>query len=346
MQHHLLQHISHKLIWFVGEKENAQSFMVLDGKLIDQKGEEIKVDDVSQVIRLWHPVMRSSSEVMAWRKFLYKHEITQPFKQAHREVYIVTDAEIETESYSNRFAAHILKQHQLNALCQQRGWQYYLQGNFDSANSPTLLLPQYNLSVEFWVDGIENSENDMGIFNYVSSDQVRFSSEGELLNLVNIDKRVFSEVMRDVDLFVGVCSIGNDPGWEDSGVLPGYNEYWREFSFGDLSANAEVRKEVLENLLPRLKIAPQCEIQGRFLIVKGKLRTYKIHLGSANILMEPNDQYLCIVEGRSNNKGGTDKLFLPFEGDHRLAVIISKAFMLAEDDKIKESSITSQIKRK
>jgi hypothetical protein len=28
-------------------------------------------------------------------------------------------------------------------------------------------------------------------------------------------------------------------------------------------------------------------------VVKGELRTYRIHLGSGNILMEPNDQYLC-----------------------------------------------------
>ena len=346
LDHHLLQHISHKLVWLLGEGDDAQSFMVLNGQLVNAKSEAIATPADSQSVRLWHPVCRSADEVMAWRQFLYEHEITQPFKQAHREVYIVTEAELETESYSNRFAAHVLKQHQLNALCQQRGWQYYLQGNFDSANSPTLELPQYNLSVEFWVDGIENSENQMGIFNYVSSDQVRFLVDGDLQKLVDIEKRVFSEVMRDVDLFVGVCSIGNDPGWQDNGLVPGYNEYWREFSFGELGANAEVRKEVLEKLLPRLKIADVCEIKARFLIVKGKLRTYKIHLGSANILMEPNDQYLCIVEGRSKNNAKTDNLFLPFEGDHRLAVILSKAFMLAEDNKIKDKLITSQINRK
>ena len=28
---------------------------------------------------------------------------------------------------------------------------------------------------------------------------------------------MFSEIMRDVDLFVGVASIGNDPTWADRG---------------------------------------------------------------------------------------------------------------------------------
>lgn len=72
------------------------------------------------------------------------------------------------------------------------------------------------------------------------------------------------------------------------------------------------------------------------------LRVYKIHLGSANILMEPNDQYLCIVPDRST-KSAPANLYLPFEGDTTLAVILSKAFLLAPDDKIKDPSITRQI---
>jgi len=152
--------------------------------------------------------------------------------------------------------------------------------------------------------------------------------------------------MRDVDLFVGVCSIGNDPGWRDSGIHPGFNEYWSNYSFGDLLESAKTRREVLQQLLPKLKIASQCEINDRFLVVRGNLRTYKIHLGSGNILMEPNDQYLCIVEGRSSSDSDARKLVLPFEGDHRMAVILSKAFLLANDNKIADRSILSQINRK
>ena len=77
-------------------------------------------------------------------------------------------------------------------------------------------------------------------------------------------------------------------------------------------------------------------------MVRGDLRTYKIHLGSGNILMEPNDQYLCIVPGRTDEPGD---LFLPFEGDRMLAIILSKAFLLAEDTKVKDPTIVSQIER-
>src|SRR5207245_586105 len=114
--------------------------------------------------------------------------------------------------------------------------------------------------------------------------------------LSEVPALVFSEVMRDVDLFVGVCSIGNDLGWQDRGEAGHYAGYWYKYAFGDLSVPAKTRREVLERLLLRLKIASQCSLQGNFLVVRGALRTYKIHLGSSNILMGPNDTYLCIVQ--------------------------------------------------
>ena len=87
---------------------------------------------------------------------------------------------------------------------------------------------------------------------------------------------------------------------------------------------------------------PRCTLSDKFLIVRGDLRTYKIHLGSGNILMEPNDQYLCIVLDRSHHP---ERTVLPFEGDGTLALVLSKAFLLAEDTKITDRQIRSQIGR-
>lgn len=133
--------------------------------------------------------------------------------------------------------------------------------------------------------------------------------------------------------------------WEDGGPDQRYRTYWREYSFGELSATAQTRKQLLERLIPRLTIATRCSIEGRFLKVRGDLRTYKIHLGSGNILMEPNDQYLCIVPGRKRDSPPTEGLHLPFEGDTTLSIILSKALLLAEDTKITDPSITHQIGR-
>jgi hypothetical protein len=149
--------------------------------------------------------------------------------------------------------------------------------------------------------------------------------------------------MRDVDLFVGVCSVGNDPAWRDTGPA-GYREYWHSYAFGDLSTSAHVRREVLAQMLPRLKIAPRCSFTDKFLVVRGDLRTYKIHLGSGNILMEPNNQYLCIVPARgAGSEGQVGTVLLPFDGDAVLSVILSKVFLLADDRAIKDPAIMRQI---
>ena len=65
-----------------------------------------------------------------------------------------------------------------------------------------------------------------------------------------------------------------------------------------------------------------------------------IHLGSGNILMEPADTYLCIVPARG---AATESIFLPFDDDSRLSLILSKAFLLANDRKIRDQSIIRQI---
>jgi hypothetical protein len=313
---------------------------------VNTSGKEAKISPES-FVRLWHPIDSAPDAVLAWRSFLIEHEITQPFKQAYREVYILTDAERTTQTYSNRFAAHIIRQHQFQALCDARGWTYRLMGNFDSHNIPTRYLPGHDISVEFWVDaaggGDDHDLSPSGIFLHVATDQVRFcrGRGGAPIPLSELPPIVFSEIMRDVDLFVGVASVGNDPTWQDGGPDGRYLDYWQTYSFGDLSETAKTRRAVLETLLPRLtKLRDKWSLEEKFLIIRGSLRTYKIHLGSGNILMEPNGQYLCIVPDRSPRS----HLFLPFDGDSTLSIILSKAMMLADDAKISDETIVRQIR--
>jgi hypothetical protein len=167
--------------------------------------------------------------------------------------------------------------------------------------------------------------------------------DADPLPLDTIPPLVFSEVMRDVDLFVGVASVGNDPNWSDGGPDGRYRDYWQGYSFGDLSATAQTRKAVLERLIPKLRIANRCSFTDKFLQVRGDLRTYKIHLGSGNILMTPNDQYLCIM-ARPSDTADDRRLFLPFEGDGMLSQVLSKALLLADDTKIADPTILSQIR--
>jgi len=345
IRHPLMAQVARKLIWHFEDGEKQAQGIWHDGRFIDLHKQPLDWLGETTLVRLWHPLNFPIETVQGWRIWMEENQITQPFKQAHREIYLLTDAEIETNTYSNRFAAHVLRQPQLNQLCKQRGWDYRLIGTWDGDNWPTKRLHQWDLQAEFAVEGVldEALLTDYSVCLYVTTDQVRFSRDRQPLPLSEVPAIVFTELMREVDLFVGVCSVGNDPAWQDRGELPNYTNYWHDYAFGDLSASARTRKEVLARLLPRLKIKDQCSLEDKFLVVNGTRRTYKIHLGSGNILMKPNDQYLCIVPGRSSAKNATNTLFLPFEGDKILSIILSKAFMLAEDHKIKDPTIVRQL---
>jgi hypothetical protein len=271
-------------------------------------------------------------------------ELAQPFKQAFREVYLLTPAEEETRLYSNRFAAHVLHYQQTYALMKQRRWTTNYLGGWDGGYDGEARrdFPSHGLRALFYHANADDGA--YGRVTYCTTDQVRFQRipgrDRELVPLAEIPPVLFSEAMRDVDLFVGVTSIATDPTWADRGTDRHFG-YWESFAFGDLSANGQVRRQVIEHLLPKLKIRDQARLEGNYLIVDGRRRTYRIHVGSGNILMSPNDRYLCIVPARRSAPPGVR--FVPVEGDELLAVVLSKAFMLADDHRITDESILRQI---
>lgn len=372
LDHPLVGTLARRLLWTV----DGTAYGFAGGELRGLDDEPLGAVSDDAAVELWHPIGRESAEVLAWRGWLERHTVTQPFKQAHREVYLLTDAERATGTYSNRFAAHILRQHQFHALAAVRGWRNILRMREDGNAPPaTRELPQWGLRAEFWIAADDNGGQDNGgqdddvsgsssAYLRLRTDQVRFYpldaprnaahfSDGdyrmrpdpgrepvEPLPLTEIPAPVLSEILRDVDLFVGVASVGNDPTWQDGGPGGRFRAYWTSYGFGELNQSAETRRDILTRLLPRLAIGGQCAIEGRYLHVKGSRHTYKIHLGSANVLMTPNDQYLCIVPTSAT---GPDPGYLPFEGDRTLAVILSKAMLLARDGEITDPTVLSQL---
>ncbi|MFI7036679.1 DUF4132 domain-containing protein [Microbispora rosea] len=289
---------------------------------------------------LWHPITHTLDEVRAWRDRLLEIGVRQPFKQAFREVYLLTPAEEEAGDRSRRFAGHLLRYGQAKALLTERGWTGLSLGHWgweygsDEAEAVRQLPGGLAVHWDFHLDE-ESFERD-GAGHTASvcvSGELWFTSPtGARLPLPEVPALTFSEALRDADLAAGVTSTGLDP--------EGQGDYWRSYGFGDLSENARVRRDALARLLPRLAIAERCALTDRFLVVRGELRTYKIHLGSGNILMEPNDAYLCIVP-----RGSGDRVFLPFEEDGGLlSVIVSKAFLLAADNEINDPTIVRQIR--
>jgi hypothetical protein len=294
-------------------------------------------------VRLWHPALAGAAEVARWRGHILTAELRQPVKQAFREVYRLTPAEEQTHTYSNRFAAHILHYRQANALMRERGWvANYLGGWNDGYHGEAKKeFGGGEWQAVFFHDWIESSTWELP---YCTTDQVRFGRRDgrawAITPLAEVPHLVFSEAMRDVDLFVGVTSIAGDDDWQDRGE-DRFHDYRRRAAFAGLTPSGEMRRDALSRLLPRMAVGPRCELQERYLRVQGKLGAYRIHLGSANILMEPDDAYLCIVPNRAKAK----KVALPFDDDPVLSVILSKAIMLAADDRITDPTITVQLQR-
>ncbi|MET9649295.1 DUF4132 domain-containing protein [Streptomyces sp. NPDC006460] len=314
-------------------------------------------------LRLWHPVRAAGEDVSEWRDELTGRELRQPFKQVFREVYPLTPAEVATGAYSNRFAGHVLRYGQARALMTERGWRGNHLGYFGEGYSSEMVreLPRpgglpaaegAHWRARFSVELVDEGARGDGVARLCSTDQVRFERRAaagrgawERAALPDVPRLVLSEALRDVDLFTAVASIGADPRWRDRGEERAYDGYWESWSFGELTESARIRRETLARLLPRTRIADRVELTDRFLRVRGELRAYRIHLGSGNVLMEPEDAYLCIVADRGA-AGGHDEVFLPFEEDGGLlSVILSKAFLLAADTGITDRTITDQIRR-
>lgn len=338
LNHKLIGFMARHLVWRIVQQGVAYDVIYRDASLVTHDG-QIFSPKKGATVCLWHPAMADGGEILAWRAYISHAGFSQPFKQAHREVYLLTDAERKERYNSFRFAHHILKQSQFHALAEQRGWSQTRGGMWcgGAENSATRKLKEHGLIAELEAFGADAyGQSDSGMYACVAINALKFFTEDDddqvSVDLKDVDPLVLSEIMRDADLFVGVAGIGNDPNW--------YNRdaEWQKVSFGKLSEFGRTRRDVLQALVPRLAFKDRLKMDDRFLRVQGNLGAYKIHLGSANVLMEPGDQYLCIVQGSPQ-----DNVMLPFEGDHILSLILSKAALLASDDKITDHSILSQM---
>jgi hypothetical protein len=346
LDHPVTGRLSRRLIWTFEAGGARITGLPVDAETIRTPAGDVPLPD-GATVQLWHPATASTDEVSSWREWLLREELAQPFKQAFREVYLLTPAELETNVYSNRFAAHVLRYQQLYALIKERAWVSNYLGPYDGGyeGHARVEFPDAGLTAVFEHFQLEADANAFRT-ELCSTDRVWFFRTSDraktALPLAEVPHLVFSEAMRDVDLFVGVTSIALDPNWADRGDDPHY-DYWLAASFGALTATAEVRREVLAALLPKLKIGDRVELGDRYVRVRGNKATYKVHLGSANILIEPDDRYLCIVPSSS---GRAKRVMLPFEGDEVLTLVLSKVLMLAADDKITDPTILRQIDRR
>ena len=365
LDHPLMRGFARKLVWWIDGADGTSVAALPDEageSLFDVAGNRISLDGAT--IRLWHPMEADVAAVEAWRDRLEALQVTQPFAQVWREVYALTDAERATGTYTNRWAAHILKQHQAMTLARLNGWRVTHRMWVDAANDEPwhLVIPACNLVADYWVKGTGGDDPQVSgsaAYAYVSTDRVQFHRipegaadsatgprRGDPVPLAEIPPVVFSEIMRHADLFTAVASIAADPDWLDRGRDAAHpsqwdrhaQDYWRETNTAALVESGKRRRAMLERIVPRLKIANKLKLEDRYLVVQGTRHEYEIHLGSG--ACSRSGRHICIVP-KSSAEG--DKIWLPFEGDRTLSIIISKALLLAADDKITDPVILRQL---
>jgi hypothetical protein len=354
-EHPLLGFIGRRLIWVFRNEQGRERSGIWSGQgVIDSSGNAVDLG-AAQTVRLWHPLASDSAEVRRWRERIFAAKILQPFRQAFREFYQVSDDERQTKMYSNRFAKVLMRQHQFASLCRARGWDYRLMGaNFDGGNVPTKKLDPWNMRVEFYVDipsGRDASllesalgeQSGAGINLFIGSDQVRFYRDAREVAVDEVPAILYSEVMRDVDLFTSVSAVGGDETWTDQGDR-GTGIFSDGFDVQELSGIIGLRREMLSLVLPHTPILDRCKIHKTWLEVRGQLGTYRIEFawGGASLVTESGFRWLRIPR-KILDAVSLDFSAIPIDLDYRTETILRKAYVLVDDWKIDSPELIQQL---
>lgn len=265
-------------------------------------------------LTLAHPYdLLATAEWHTWQAECFRQERIQPFKQIFRELYILTPAEKETGTFSRRYAGQQVNPRQAMALFGSRGWVFHpeegVKRTFHDEN-----LTAWVGSLGGWYTPAE--------MEGLTIETIYFTRRGDWhpLSLEDIPARLFSEVMRDLDLVVSVAHQG--------GVDPEAT-----------ASTTEMRASLIRETCQMLKIN-NVRLQSRHALIEGDLNHYSVHLGSGVVHQQPGG-YVCIVPVHSQHRG---RLFLPFaDDDPKTAEIISKILLLAKDKQIKDPTILEQI---
>lgn len=226
---------------------------------------------------------------------------------------------------------------------------------FDGFNVPTKTLPSWDMDVSFHVDLPSDEDPELldsglgeqsqaGINLFLSSDQVRFYRERKEIPLDEVPAIVYSEVMRDIDLFTSVSGVGRDKSWTDQGdrgmgMVPS-----SEVNLSELPAYVTLRLEMLSRVLPLTKIADRCKVEKAWLAVQGQLGMYRIDAtwGMTLMIKDPEVRQLRIPQNLLDAVPLDVSAFL-IELDYRTEMILRTAHLLVNDWEIDAPELIQQM---
>jgi hypothetical protein len=285
-----------------------------DGMLVDSQGEVKQLKEADR-IRIAHSIdLHQSNSWAGYQRSAFDQQLQQPFKQIFRELYLPTPDEQQEKSVSRRYAGHQIQPKKTVALLRTRGWKAnYEQGLQKVFHKEGFAAQMYALADWFSPADIESPTLETVVFTDLKTlKNVPFSS---------IHPRIFSEVMRDIDLVVSVAHAG--------GVDP-------EASHSTIEMRAALLKETI-----RLFKLGNVFVESNHALIKGTMGEYSVHLGSA-VVHRVLSGYLSILPVQSQHRG---RIFLPFvDDDPRSAELLSKVLLLSRDKEIKDPLILQQLR--
>ena len=298
-----------KLVFIAGK---AHGFYK-NGSLLSANGNETKLGAGDQ-LKIAHCVdLYQSNEWSDYQRYCFDKELKQPFKQIFRELYLPTEDERKEKSVSRRYAGHQVQPRQTAALLKTRGWKAdYDEGLQKVFHKEGFAAKMYALADWFSPAEVESPTLETTVFSSLKNYQnVAFEE---------INPRIFSEVMRDIDLVVSVAHAG--------GVDP-------EASHSTIEMRSVLLKETL-----RLFKLDNVTISTNHAHIKGTLGEYSVHLGSAGVHKLPG-KYLSVLPVQSQHRG---RIFLPFaDDDPKSAEVMSKVLLFARDSEIQDPTILCQL---
>lgn len=286
-----------------------------NGYLVNPKTDQIVIQEQQQ-FRIAHCYDLHINQVWTdFQNYCFTHQLQQPFKQVFRELYIPTQDELNEKAISRRYAGHQVQPKQTLALLKSRGWKV----DYEEGLQKVFHQQGFKVKLYAMADWFSPADVESPVL-----ETIEFHSLKDFKNIPfdTICPRIFSEVMRDIDLVVSVAHVG--------GVDP-------EASHSSIQMRAALLTETA-----KLFKLNNIEVKGSHAIIKGSLAQYSLHLGSAVVHQMPG-KYLSILPVHSQHRG---KVFLPFvDDDPKSAEIMSKAILLAKDQEIQDPTILSQILR-
>lgn len=322
MEHPILRPMLQQLVFIIesspssGKREAGRlmGYPVQEGKALQFHDGRLVPIAKNDRLRIAHPFdMFSAGEWHLWQRECFLMERIQPFKQVFRELYLLTSVEKVDGTFSRRYSGHQVQPRQAMALLNQRGWVY------SPGEGVRRTFHDHNLSA--WVTFLEAPFTPVEV-ELLTIDTVFFTRRGEWepLALEEVPPRLFSEVMRDLDLVVSVAHAG--------GVDPEAT-----------ASTIEMRAALIRETCAMLNLT-NVQLQGSHALIHGQLNSYSVHLGSGVVHRQPGGA-VCIVPVHGQHRG---RLFLPFaDDDPKTAEVLSKVLLLARDSEIKDPTILEQL---